>query len=99
MNARRILLCGSAAAAGALALSFGAPPASAQDVAPNVDALVLLGKNFFFDKQLSTPRGKQACASCHDPKVGWTLPLSNINDDGRGAGCSAGSGGRPQASE
>jgi cytochrome c peroxidase len=54
MNARRILLCGSAAAAAAFALSLGAPPAAAQ----NVDALVLLGKNFFFDKQLSTPRGK-----------------------------------------
>jgi cytochrome c peroxidase len=81
MNARRILLCGSAAAAAAFALSLGAPPAAAQ----NVDALVLLGKNFFFDKQLSTPRGKQACASCHDPKVGWTLPLSNINNGGVGA--------------
>jgi cytochrome c peroxidase len=81
MNARRILLYGSAAAAAAFALSLGAPPAAAQ----NVDALVLLGKNFFFDKQLSTPRGKQACASCHDPKVGWTLPLSNINNGGVGA--------------
>jgi cytochrome c peroxidase len=81
MNARRTLLCGSALAAAALALSLGGPPASAQDV----DALILLGKNIFFDKQLSTPRGKQSCASCHDPKVGWTLPLSNINDGGVGA--------------
>jgi cytochrome c peroxidase len=45
----------------------------------------LLGKNIFFDKQLSTPRGKQACASCHDPRVGWTLPLGNINETTVGA--------------
>jgi len=56
-------------------------PASAQDRS----ALILLGKNIFFDKQLSTPRGKQACASCHDPRVGWTLPLGNINETTVGA--------------
>ena len=44
-----------------------------------------LGKNIFFDKQLSTPRGKQSCASCHDPRVGWTLPLGNINETTVGA--------------
>jgi cytochrome c peroxidase len=81
MNARRILLGGAALGVAALALSFGAPPASAQ----NRDALILLGKNIFFDKQLSTPRGKQACASCHDPRVGWTLPLGNINETMVGA--------------
>ena len=59
----------------AFVLSFGASPASAQDV----DALIDLGKFFFFDSRLSTPRNKQACASCHEPAVGWTLPLSNIN--------------------
>jgi cytochrome c peroxidase len=57
------------------------PPASAQDR----DALILLGKNIFFDKQLSTPRGKQSCASCHDPRVGWTLPLGKINETTVGA--------------
>ena len=81
MNARRTLLYGVALAAAAFALSFGTPPASAQDR----DALILLGKNIFFDKQLSTPRGKQACASCHDPRVGWTLPLRNINETTVGA--------------
>jgi cytochrome c peroxidase len=74
-------VCGSALAAAALVLNIGASPASAQDE----DALILLGKNFFFDKQLSTPRGKQSCASCHDPAVGWTLPLSNINQTSVGA--------------
>jgi cytochrome c peroxidase len=79
-NARRTVVCGSALAAAALVL-IGASPASAQDE----DALILLGKNFFFDKQLSTPRGKQSCASCHDPAAGWTLPLSNINQTTVGA--------------
>ena len=77
MNARRTLLCGSALAVAALALSFGAPPASADHVP--LTALEELGKFFFFDNRLSTPRNKQACASCHEPAVGWTLPLSNIN--------------------
>ena len=38
----------------------------------------LLGKNIFFDK-ISKPEDQQACASCHDPAKGWTLPDSNIN--------------------
>lgn len=38
----------------------------------------LLGKNVFFDK-ISKPEDRQACASCHDPAKGWTLPDSNIN--------------------
>jgi cytochrome c peroxidase len=96
MNAQWILLRGAALAAGAFVLSLGAPPASAQ----NRDALILLGKNIFFDKQLSTPRGKQACASCHDPRVGWTLPLGNINETTVGApGAQPGAPGRPEASE
>jgi cytochrome c peroxidase len=72
------LLCGSAAAA--LALSFGVPAASAHHIDDDdLTALELLGKNVFFDKQLSTPRGKQSCASCHEPAVGFVLPLSNVN--------------------
>jgi cytochrome c peroxidase len=34
-----------------------------------------LGKNLFFDTNLSTPAG-QSCAACHAPEVGWTGPLS-----------------------
>jgi cytochrome c peroxidase len=83
MNARRTLLCGSALAAAALALSFGAPPASADHVP--LTALEELGKFFFFDNRLSTPRNEQACASCHEPAVGWTLPLSRINETTVGA--------------
>jgi cytochrome c peroxidase len=40
-----------------------------------------LGKDLFFDKELSTPPG-QACAACHAPEVGWTGPDSNINAHG-----------------
>jgi len=32
-----------------------------------------LGKNLFFDKNLSEPAG-QSCASCHDPKFGFADP-------------------------
>jgi cytochrome c peroxidase len=35
-----------------------------------------LGKNLFFDKNLSTPTG-QACADCHSPETGFANP--NIN--------------------
>jgi cytochrome c peroxidase len=37
-----------------------------------------LGKNIFFDKELSTHKD-QACAACHSPKVGFTGPDSLIN--------------------
>lgn len=37
-----------------------------------------LGKFVFFDK-ISKPEDTQACASCHDAKKGWTLPLSTVN--------------------
>lgn len=37
-----------------------------------------LGKNLFFDSNLSTPPG-QACAACHGPEVGWTGPHSLVN--------------------
>lgn len=38
----------------------------------------LLGKNLFFDTNLSEPKG-QACADCHAPEVGFTGPDSTIN--------------------
>lgn len=40
-----------------------------------------LGKNIFFDNSLSS-NGNQSCASCHDPKVGWTGSNSSINAAG-----------------
>jgi cytochrome c peroxidase len=41
--------------------------------------LELLGKHVFFDK-ISRPEDAQACASCHAPLRGWTLPDSKINN-------------------
>ena len=40
-----------------------------------------LGKNLFFDTNLSTPPG-QSCAACHDPATGFTGPDSTINAEG-----------------
>ena len=37
-----------------------------------------LGKQIFFDKNLSEPPG-QACASCHEPAAGWVGENSEIN--------------------
>src|SRR5674476_108891 len=40
-----------------------------------------LGKNLFFDTNLSTPTGL-ACAGCHGPEVGYTGPDAAINAAG-----------------
>jgi cytochrome c peroxidase len=40
-----------------------------------------LGKELFFDEDLSTPEG-QSCATCHDPEWGFTGPDSEINSAG-----------------
>jgi cytochrome c peroxidase len=40
-----------------------------------------LGKNLFFDTNLSDPPG-QACAACHAPEVGYTGPSEEINAGG-----------------
>ncbi len=41
----------------------------------------MLGKNLFFDENLSEPAG-QDCAVCHGSEVGWTGPNPNINAHG-----------------
>ncbi|MCZ7395931.1 MAG: cytochrome c peroxidase [Candidatus Methanoperedens sp.] len=41
----------------------------------------VLGKQLFFDKDLSTPPG-QSCAFCHSSEVGWTGPDEKINAHG-----------------
>lgn len=56
-------------------------PAEAAPDPPALTNLELLGKHLFFDPNLSTPPG-MSCASCHDPKVGWTGPNSEINAAG-----------------
>jgi len=40
-----------------------------------------LGKELFFDSNLSTPPG-QSCATCHDPEAGFKGPDSDINSHG-----------------
>ncbi|WP_139556451.1 cytochrome-c peroxidase [Methylotetracoccus oryzae] len=57
-----------------LAISVG----EAQAQAATGAALVELGKRVFFDP-ISHPRGRQACASCHDPSAGWTSPSAIVN--------------------
>jgi len=47
-------------------------------VAADLSPLEQLGKQLFFDKNLSSPAG-QSCASCHAPEVGFTGPDSNVN--------------------
>lgn len=39
----------------------------------------MLGKRLFFDASLSVPAG-QSCASCHEPRAGFTFPDSSINE-------------------
>lgn len=46
--------------------------------APGLSPVEELGKKLFFDAGLSTPPG-QSCAACHDPKAGWTGPVSYAN--------------------
>jgi cytochrome c peroxidase len=46
--------------------------------AADLSPLEQLGKQIFFDKNLSSPAG-QSCASCHAPEVGFTGPDSAVN--------------------
>lgn len=43
-----------------------------------------VGKALFFDTRLSQPAG-QSCASCHDPRTGWTGPTENLAGPYEGA--------------
>ena len=63
-----------------IGMSGGAPADE-----PGLTPIEELGKFFFYDTRLSTPRGKQGCVSCHEPKVGWVLPLSEVNETTVGA--------------
>lgn len=54
--------------------------ASAAGAAP-LDPVQSLGKNLFFDTDLSV-NGNQSCSSCHDPDQGFSSPMSDINAAG-----------------
>src|SRR5512135_3543020 len=62
---------------GLVVLLVGAGMAFAQGLTPQEQ----LGKNLFFDTNLSDPPG-QACAACHAPDVGYTGPDAKINAAG-----------------
>jgi cytochrome c peroxidase len=51
--------------------------AGAQQLSP----IEQLGRQLFFDTNLSSPPG-QSCAACHGPEVGFTGPVSDINAAG-----------------
>jgi cytochrome c peroxidase len=48
---------------------------------PDLSQQEELGRNLFFDENLSDPPG-QSCAVCHTPDVGWTGPDQAINAAG-----------------
>ena len=65
------------------AISIAVTLATAASAAnkPHLTRLQELGKNLFFDANLSSPVG-QACAACHGPGVGFTGPDEAINIGG-----------------
>lgn len=82
MKLRLLAVLALTLAAGARADDFGGPEypyqvplgLKAPDVPaenPVTDAKVALGKTLYFDKRLSRD-GTVSCATCHDPRKGWT---------------------------
>ena len=60
----------------AIAIIFLLPGADTA-FAAEIDTLEELGKEIFFDENLSTPKG-QSCASCHTPEAGFADPNSEL---------------------
>jgi cytochrome c peroxidase len=58
-------------------LMAGIGAAHAATLTPNEQ----LGKSIFFDLNLSINQN-QSCAACHAPEVGWTGPISSVNEHG-----------------
>lgn len=65
----------------------GLPPLTIPKDNPMTKAKVELGKQLYFDKRLSVDN-TVSCASCHDPKKGWS------NDDATAEGTKSQRGGR-----
>ena len=72
----KYLLAVALAVVGAL-LVVGAAASGEVTLTPQEE----LGRDLFFDKNLSDPPG-QACAACHDPAVGYTGGIASINAGG-----------------
>jgi cytochrome c peroxidase len=64
----------------AMLLLVGSLCASAALANSGLTPLEELGKELFFDENLSSNRN-MSCATCHDPEVGFTGPDSSINED------------------
>jgi len=47
---------------------------------PSLTPIEQLGKELFFDTDLSTPPG-MSCATCHDPAAGFTGPVNDVNTE------------------
>jgi len=63
-----------------LSLLLACPWAHGQALSPKE----ALGKAIFFDTRYSEPQG-QSCASCHDPRTGWTSPETRLGGPMEGA--------------
>ncbi len=91
MKLRSLLALTALTACPSLVL-LAAPPAGLPEVAhpqdnPLTDAKVELGRMLYFDKRLSADN-TVSCASCHDPKFGWS------NNDATAVGVGGQRGGR-----
>ena len=64
-----------------LSMAGGQVPAIAQNPVPDPVLIVDLGKELFFDADLSA-NGSQSCAACHGPEVGFTGPDAVVNAGG-----------------
>jgi len=73
MNTKRILI--AALTAAVLILP------SVRDACADLTPTEMFGKELFFDKSLSDP-SRQACATCHAERVGFTGPVASINMKG-----------------
>jgi cytochrome c peroxidase len=66
-----LMVCASAGAAEPFVVPKGLPPLRIPEDNPMTPAKVSLGKQLYFDKRLSIDN-TISCASCHDPKKGWS---------------------------
>lgn len=80
---RRVMLVGGGGMALLAALLLGVMLSDRAQAGPasQLTNRQALGKELFFDKNLSL-NGNQACAACHAPEVGWTGPDRAINRGG-----------------
>lgn len=77
MTTRRVLLFTFMCTAVLFLISVLATAAQSPDAEPKEQ----LGESIFFDENLSLYQN-QSCASCHDPQVGFTGPISATNAHG-----------------